>query len=122
MMNRPENLHEWATYISSMSGEPLFSQTVAANSQTFSQALLKENFSMWEVEQIMLLFVRQLRATGTKVPDGGPWDLNMMALTDPVAKQGQTMTVEESQLLELQHEPAVTDDFDIFELEAAADL
>lgn len=120
-MNRPQSLGEWAEYIKGLAGEPLFSQAAAANSQAFSKMLIDEGASMADVEQVMLLFVRQLRATGTKVPEGGPWDLATMALTDPVARKGPTMSEMEADLLALEHRP-VTDDFDTFELEAGFDV
>lgn len=121
MSGQPQGLNEWAEYIATLAGEPLFSQAAASNSQAFSSMLLDEGYSMADVEQIMLLFVRQLRATGTKVPEGGPWDLPLMAQIDPVARRGATMTEEEAALLESQFHPSI-DEFDTFELEAAADF
>jgi len=75
--------------------------------------------TMGDVEQIMLLFVRQLRATGTKVPEGGPFDLINMALTDPVARKGPTMSETEAEALEAKGVEPTIDDFDQFELEAS---
>ena len=116
---RPSNLNEWAEYINGLAGRGLYSQVIAANSHEFARALVDEGMSMADVEQVMLLFVRQLRAVGMKVPDsGGPWDLVTMALTDPVAKLGPTMSEEEAELLATMQK-AGTDDFDHFELEAA---
>jgi|AACY02.2.fsa_nt_gi hypothetical protein len=116
-MSRPQSLGEWAEYIKHLAGEPLYSQAVAANSQAFSQMLLEEGATMADVEQVMLLFVRQLRATGTKVPEGGPWDLVTMALTDPEARKGPTMSEKEAEFLATTFKSG-TDDFDMFELEA----
>ena len=76
---------------------------------------------MGDVEQILLLFVRQLRATGTKVPEGGPFDLINMALTDHEARKGPSMTEEEAEVLELSYQEPTTDDFDTFDLEAGFD-
>jgi hypothetical protein len=118
MEGRPSNLAEWANYISGLSGHPLFSQAVAANTVGFGRQLVAEGMSMWEVQQLMLLFVRQLRATGTKVPGGGAWNLVNMALTDPIARKGPTMSEEEAELLETSYEPAMSDDLYQFELEA----
>jgi len=119
-MTRPTNLSEWATYIEGLSGQALYSQAVAANTQSFARTLLREGATMADVEQIMLLFVRQLRATGTKVPGADTWDLPTMAMTDPIARRGPTMSEEQAELLEIQH-TAGLDEFDDFELEAAFD-
>ncbi len=119
-MTRPTNLAEWVGYVGSLSGQPLFSQAVAANTQGFARGLVAEGATMADVEQIMLLFVRQLRATGTKVPGGGTWDLMNMAMIDPIARRGPTMSEEQAELLEVQYQPS-TDEFDDFELEAAFD-
>ena len=98
----------------------MFSQAVAANTQGFARGLVAEGATMADAEQIMLLFVRQLRATGTKVPGGGTWDLLNMAMTDPIARRGPTMSEEQAELLGLQHTTG-PDEFDDFELEAAFD-
>jgi hypothetical protein len=80
--------------------------------------LREEGFSIDHMVPLMLLFVRQLRATGTKVPGGGLYDLVNMALTDPIARKGPTMSEEEAKLLEVQYEPPPTDDLDVFDTEA----
>jgi len=118
-MNGPQNLPEWEDYISGLTGKDLFSQTVAANTQGFGRRLVAEGLTMQHVERIMLLFVRQLRATGTKVPGGGAWDLLNMAQTDPVARKGPTMS--ESEAASLQKTQPGSDEFDDFELEAEFD-
>lgn len=116
-MNRPNSLPEWKTYIENLGGENLFSQAVAANTHTFARTLLEEGATMGDVEQIMLLFVRQLRAIGVKVPEGGPFDLNTMALVDAQARLGVTYTPEEAALQKSLEDPT-DDDFAQFELEA----
>jgi len=121
MGNRPQTLSEWGAYIKGLSGAELRSQVVAANTIAFVRTLVAEGFSIDDMEPLMLLFVRQLRATGTGVPKGGCYDLVTMALTDPVAKQGPTMSEHLAELLEVQYEPPAVDDFDLFELEAAMD-
>lgn len=116
-MSKPTTIGEWADYIAGLGDQALYSQAVAANSHQFARTLVAEGLTMQHVEQIMLLFVRQLRATGTKVPGGGAWDLVTMALTDPVARQGVQMSEEEAALTGTFETPQV-DDFDEFELEA----
>ena len=118
MSTRPQTVTEWAQYIKGLSGQALFSQATAANSQSFARTLTQEGLTMQQVEKIMLLFVRQLRATGTKVPVGGTWDLLNMALTDPVARQGPTLSEEEAEFLAVTNE-STSDELDDFELEAA---
>ena len=101
-----------------MAGKDLRSQAIAANTFSFVRTLLSEGFSVDDVEPLMMLFVRQLRATGTKVPSGGAYDLVAMALTDERARQGPLMSEEHAELLELQKGPPLMDDFDVFDLEA----
>jgi len=118
-MNRPTNMSEWAAYINSLSGHPLYSKAVAINCHEFARTLKKERFSMGDVEQIVVLFVRQLRATGTKVPtQRAPWDMVGLAQTDPIARKGPTMSAESAELMALQMEPPAVDDMDMFFIEA----
>jgi hypothetical protein len=119
-MSRPQSLSEWAEYIAELSGNALFSQAVAFNTQEFARHLVAEGATMGDVKQVALLFVRQLRATGTKVPSGGAWDLLKMAQTDPICRQGPKMSEEEAHLLTMQYQPG-SDDLDDFELEATLD-
>lgn len=118
-MSRPNSLPEWASYIRNLAGSPLWSQVVAANTHSFARTLVEEGATMGDVEQILLLFVRQLRATGTKVPEGGPFDLVTMALVDDQARKGTRFSPEEAALMESQMEAPDGDDLDTFELEAA---
>ncbi len=120
-MSRPSNLAEWATYIQDLTGASLRSQSIAANTHTFARTLLEEGATMGDVEQIMLLFVRQLRATGVKIPGGGPFDLNTMALMDADARKGPTYSHQEVVLLEAQKVVHQEDDLDAFDLTAAFD-
>jgi len=120
MSNRPQTLDDWAVYVRNLSGKRLFSQVVNANTQGFARELVAEGtMTMASVEKLMLLFVRQLRATGTKVPSGGGFDLVTMALTDPIARKGPTMSEEEADLLEVGYEAPPVDDMDSFLLSAA---
>ena len=60
----------------------------------FADALLEEGYMMADVEQIVLMFVRQFVATNQKIPEGGAYDMVAMAAEDTVAQQGSTMTKE----------------------------
>ena len=77
---------------------------------------------MDDVEQVILLFVRQLRATGTKVPNGGSYDMVTMALTDPIAMKGPRISEQDAEFMAGVQKPSGSDDFDMFEMEAALDL
>lgn len=121
MDSRPQSLEEWGGYIAGLAGTELRSQVIAANTFGFVRALLAEGFNVNHVEPLMLEFVRQLRATGTGIPKGGCYDLVTMALVDPVAKMGPTMSEAEAEGLARSYQPAPVDDFDQFELEAALD-
>lgn len=117
--HRPSNLAEWSEYIQGLSGTALYSQVIAANTHSFTRMLVAEGATTADVEQVLLRFVRRLRALGVKVPEGGAFDLVTMALVDEVARKGQTHSPEEAALQELQEAaPYKTDDLDDFELEA----
>lgn len=115
-MRRPMSLSEWETYIQHLTREALYDQTVAANTHTFARVLLEEGIPMGDVEQILLLFVRQLRAFGIKLPEGGPFDLVTMAMMDAQAKKGMTHSPEEVALHDsLVETTQVEDDLDLFD-------
>lgn len=113
----PHTLGEWEIYIKGLAGRALWSKAVAANSHTFARDLLAEGLTMGEIEQIMLLFARQLRATGCKVPEGGPFDLVTMALVDDMAQKGPTMSEEQAISLAANHVER-SDGLDQFDLVA----
>ena len=92
----PKTLEEWAVYIRQLAGAELRSKGINANTQMFADALLEEGYEMAEVEQIVLLFVRQFVATDQKIPEGGAWDMVMLAANDPVCRRGPTMTEQEA--------------------------
>ena len=118
-MSRPDNLTDWAVYVQTLAGAALWSQTVAANTHSFARTLVEEGATMGDVEQILLLFVRQLRATGTRVPGGGPFALVTMALVDEQARKGTRFSPEEVAFMESQQETPDGDDLDTFDLDAA---
>lgn len=122
MTNRPHNLTEWSAYIQGLSSLALYSQAIAANTHGFTRMLVAEGASTGDVEQILLLFVRRLRALGVRVPAGGAFDLVTMALVDEEARKGPVHTPEEVALLDVQGTPTgSTDDLDDFELDAGFD-
>ena len=93
-------MSQWEQYIKSLAGQNLWSKAIAANTQTFAAGLLAEGLTMPEVRQIILLFVRQLVATGQRIPAGGAFGMQGMAEIDPVALQGATMPIEQVAQLE----------------------
>lgn len=115
---RPTNLTEWQQYIRGLGADKLYSRAIAANTHTFARALVEEGATMGNVEQILLYFVRQLRAMGVKVPEGGAFDLVTMALVDTEARKGITYSPEEAALVK-SLEDSEDDDLSAFELEAA---
>lgn len=84
-------IQDWESYIGALAGQPLWSKAIAANTIAFSDALRADGLTMLEVKQVMLLFVRQLVATGMKVPEGGAFDLVGMAEIDEIARRGATI-------------------------------
>ena len=113
-MNRPSSLPEWEMYIQGLTETDLYSKAIAANTHSFARSLLHEGATMGDVEQIMLLFTRQLRATGVKIPESGAFDLVMMALVDATARKGITYSQEELELSKSLDNPQ-EDDFAAFE-------
>lgn len=113
---RPNTIEEWKYYIGDLAGAALRSQTVAVNSHSFSRLHLDEGGTMEDLEQIVMMFGRQCKATGVQLPEGGPFDLITMLLVDEVPVE--ELSVEEARFLEVQP-PVGTDDFDDFMLEAA---
>jgi hypothetical protein len=84
----PKTLEEWQAYIRQLAGGGLRSKGINANTQIFADALLEEGYMMADVEQIVLMFIRQFVATNQKIPEGGAYDMVAMAAEDTVAQQG----------------------------------
>ena len=82
------NLQEWKDYIGKLAGQPLWSKTIAANTQTFIDSLRAEGMSMDDIYQIILTFMRQIVATGGILPGGGAYDLRGMAEIDTICMKG----------------------------------
>jgi len=112
-MAKPKSLEEWASYIARLGGRPLWSKAISANSQAFMSEMINEGYTAEGVKEIILLFVRQLAATGQKIPDGGVYDPKEMAVLDPIAQQGATMTEVEVEELEASPPDEGRDDIDI---------
>jgi hypothetical protein len=83
----PQSLPEWEQYVQTLAGSALRSKAIAVNSQQFMDMMrIQEGFSVVDVRQIILYFVRQLVATGQKIPEGGAYDMLRLARTDDVAR------------------------------------
>ena len=108
-------LAEWQSYISRLAGPVLWSAVVNANTQQFADQLRDGGLLLSQVDQIIKLFIKQLLATGQKIPEGGAYDLQLLAETDP-AVQGTPMLLPE-QIEALRQQPAAaptgTDDVDV---------
>lgn len=119
MTNRPITLKEWSRHIRELTGKTLYSQARAANTQVFARTLLEEGIQMDMIEEIILLYVRQLRAVGVAIPQGGAFDMITMSLVDPIASRGLAYSEEESRLLAIQGQTPIQDDLSLFDLEAS---
>jgi len=83
----PQTLPEWEQYVQTLAGRALRSKAIAVNSQKFLDMMrTQEGFSVSDVRAIITLFVRQLVATGQKIPEGGAYNLVLLARTDDVAR------------------------------------
>lgn len=83
-------LDQWEQYIQSLTGQELWSKAIAANTQGFADDLRASGLDMSEIKQVILFFVRQLVATGQRIPVGGAFGMVGMAETDSIAMQGTT--------------------------------
>ncbi len=117
MAGRPKSSTEWREYVSTLAGEDLYSQLVACNSQDFINVLLDEGATMGDLEKVLRYFVRQCRATDTRIPTGGPFDLLQMSYEDEQASQGVLMTEDAANTLAVSRTVG-TDDIDSFLLDA----
>lgn len=79
----PQTLQEWQTYIGSLTGMPLWSKAVAANSQAFADTLIEEGFKMADVQAILVMFAHQLQATGQVLPASGAFDFVELSRIPP---------------------------------------
>lgn len=79
MTDSPQTREEWAEYIQNLKDEDLWSQAVAANSQEFAQELRKEGFTIMDVKAIVQLFAKQLTLRRLKLPEGGAYDMPLLA-------------------------------------------
>ena len=102
---KPDELDEWETYISQLAGLELSVQTDTANSQTFISMMAEEGRDVAWCKQILMLFVRQCKATGARLPSGGMYNLDILATMDEVASMGVQMTEEAAEELEASYTP-----------------
>ena len=83
----PQSLPEWGQYVQTLAGSALRSKAIAVNSQRFLDLYRdQDGFTTGDVRQIILYFVRQLVATGQKIPEGGAYDMVKLARLDDVAR------------------------------------
>lgn len=88
MNPRPRTADQWVAYVRTLTGVRLYEVTVAANSQTFTRALLDEGADMFDVELIMGLLASRLQEEGMLIPEGGPWDLRSLLISSPTLLGG----------------------------------
>lgn len=105
MQPRPTTPSQWSAYIRELSGDRLYAETVAANSQTFTRALLEEGVTMLDVERVMGFFASRLQEERMLIPEGGPWDLRALLAAPSSLEGGQGEGIVE-----------VGDDLDEFEM------
>lgn len=94
-----ENMESWAKYAQTLAGGPLWSKTISANSQAFVDSLKDEGYTLAQIREILLYFVRQMVAVGMKIPEEGLFDLVQMALLDPVCRSTTPMPEAEADAL-----------------------
>lgn len=106
---KPNDLHEWEEYVNQLAGRELQVQTDTANSQDFINAMAEEGRDAGWCRDILMLFVRQCRATGSRLPTGGMWNLDLLANADEIASMGVQMSEDEAAEIEATYSPI---DFD----------
>ena len=83
----PTTIQEWETYIRQLAGPALRSKAIAANTQCFVAALKADGMTMGDINQVMVMFVRQMAVTGIAIPGGGVFDMPAMAELDPIVQR-----------------------------------
>ena len=77
----PHTVEEWLAYISTLSGDPLRSKAIAANSLAFVRGLKAEGLSSEDVTAILVGFAKRLETDGQSLPgkaDGIYLDYNLL--------------------------------------------
>lgn len=95
-----EPLKNWSDYAQTLAGQPLWSKAIGCNTQGFASTMMEEGYSMSDVREILLYFVRQMAAVGMNPPEGGLFDLVQMRLIDPVCQATKPMPEEKTEALE----------------------
>lgn len=110
----PRSLLEWTQYVSTLAGPSLRSKAIAVNTQKFMDLMrAQEGLTTGQVRQIILLFVRQLVATGQKLSEGGAYDMTQMARLDEMTQSIRVMSeVEVQELASRQTPEQALDDLD----------
>ena len=93
-------MKDWAEYVQSLAGKPLWSKAVNCNTQSFATDMLRRGNSLDEVQEILLYFARQMKAVGMKIPEGGAYDLVSLALVDPICMATKPMPEPVAEALE----------------------
>lgn len=102
---KPDELDEWEEYVSMLAGRELQAQTDTANSQAFISMMAEEGRDVAWCRQILMLFVRQCKAVGVRLPSGGMYNLDIIATMDEIASMGVQMSEEEADELEASYTP-----------------
>lgn len=79
----PENLDEWRDHIAGLSGDPLRSKAIAANSYRFVQTLQEEGYGPQDIDAIFKMIARQFVATGQEPTSMGYVDYRQIVIHDP---------------------------------------
>lgn len=120
-MNRPSNLSEWVSYIETLPSDRLYSQAIAANTHTFVRELQAEGQTVADVENILVAFVKRLRALGMPVPEGGAFNLWRLAIEYNVPSE-PSYSEEEVAFLSQEPSSSPPDDLEDFELTAGLEI
>lgn len=78
---------DFAQYAATLDGLEVWSKTVGLNKQSSISDLLQEGYSLLEVKQILLHFIRRLLELGMKLPEDGAYDLYKMARQDETSRK-----------------------------------
>jgi hypothetical protein len=75
----PTTLDEWKEHLDGLSGLPLRDKAQAANSMTFVKLLKADGYSPVEIESILVMIAKRLRADGQVPPLDGLYDYAELA-------------------------------------------
>jgi len=74
----PRTPEEWEQYLDQFTAEQVLSKAKAANTNRFVGSMIKEGYSLQEVEGIFTMMAVKIKAGGFRPPMGTAFDLGLL--------------------------------------------